>query len=178
MEKTSYTLNHNGEDKEEPKTESYEPLIEEEPAVETDKMLSKDEPAAVVKKSTEMLAEVTETTALDEKVEAVKEKEVTNVSAKNRFLQWFERKKPKTETPEAPETPNGNGVAAPAETSAIDGAAAETTNPPKRRFIPLKLQNPFAKKATETVTPVDDDKDKTTTVEASSSDEKKGNFKV
>lgn len=159
-EKTSYTLNHNGEEEKIPKSESYEPLLEDAPA-ETDKMLVNTE--SEVKKSAEAIAEADETTALEEKKdEAVKE--IPAVPAKNRFLQFFERKKqPK---PEPTETHNGNGTA-----EAVDGAA-ELTNPPKRKFIPLNLKNPFAKKV-ETPVPDADEKDKPT-VEASSSDEKKG----
>lgn len=164
-EKTSYTLNHNGEEEKVPKSESYEPLLEDAPA-ETDKMLEK--PEAEVKKSTEVLAEADETTALDEKKdEAIKE--TPAVPVKNRILQFFERK-PKQPQPEPAETHNGNGTAA----EAVDGDA-EPANPPKRKFIPLNLKNPFAKKVVETPVPDAEEKDKPT-VEASSSDEKKGEF--
>lgn len=160
-EKTSYTLNHNGEEEKVPKSESYEPLLEDAPA-ETDKMLVKTD--AEVKKSTEVLAEADETTALDEKKdEAIKE--TPAVPVKNRILQFFDRK-PKAK-PEPVETQNnGNGTAA----EVVD--AAEPVNPPKRKLIPLNLKNPFAKKV-ETPVPDADEKDKPT-VEASSSDEKKG----
>lgn len=156
-EKTSYTLNHNGDEHDDSKNESYEPL-EEEAAIETDKMLSKDKTDA--KKSTEILLEADESTALDEKSEALKATETTAVPVKNRFLQFFDRK-PKTELA------GQNGKT---ETVAVvDGVAPEA--PPKRRFIPIKLQNPFAKK-TETETPTTNG-DKPNN-EASSSDEKKG----
>lgn len=159
-EKTSYTLNHNGEEEKVPKSESYEPLLEDVPA-ETDKMLVNTEPEP--KKIAEVLAEADESTALDEKKdEAVKE--IPAVPAKNRFLQFFERKRPPK--PEPVEAHNGNGTV-----EAVDGAA-EPTNPPKRRFIPLNLKNPFAKKV-ETPVPDADEKDKPTD-EAASSDEKKG----
>lgn len=166
-EKSSYTLNHNGEEHDESKTETYEPFDEERSA-ETDKMLEKVAPA--VKKSTEVLAEVTESTALAEKSEAVKEPEVSpsaEVPIKNRFLQFFDRKKNKSEP--ATETANGNG-------SAVDGKtepAAAVEPVPKRRFIPIKLQNPFAKKNEngEGAPAIIDTKP---TIEASSSDEKKG----
>lgn len=161
-EKTSYTLNHNGEEEKVPKSESYEPLLEDVPA-ETDKMLVKAD--AEVKKSAEVLAEADETTALDEKKdEAIKE--TPAVPAKNRFLSFFDRKRQPKPEPEPAETHNGNGTAP----EAVDGAA-EPANPPKRLF-PLNLKNPFAKKV-ETPVPDAEEKDKPT-VEASSSDEKKG----
>lgn len=165
-EKTSYTLN-NGDEKPAPKSEKYEPLEEDVPA-ETDKMLA-DKIEAGAKTFAEVPKEADETTALDEKVEAEKEKEVPNIPAKNRFFQFFEKKK-KIE-PSEPAAQTGNGTLN--DSTAVDGPAAET-NPPKRRFIPLKLQNPFAKKSeTATPTPGTDEKEKPTT-EASSSDEKKG----
>lgn len=161
-EKTSYTLNHNGEELEDKKNESYEP-IEEDVAVETDKMLLKNLP--MVEKPTEVSTEADERTALAN-TEAVEEKQISNPPTKNRFLQFFERKQPKIEQNESQNgTQNGNG-----NVTDIDGAmpaAAETA--PKRRLLPLKLQNPFAKK-TEVSTPVSADKP----IEASSSDEKKG----
>lgn len=162
-EKTFYTLNHNGEESEEKKkTESYEPL-EDDVAVETDKMLIKATPDE--RKSTEILAEADETTALEEKTEAIKDEKpnsVPSVPAKNRFLQFFERKKNNTEPSESQ---NGNTVSPTVKD--VDGAPA--TNP-KRRFIPLKLQNPFAKKSENGTTPVPEKP----TVEASSSDDKNG----
>lgn len=159
-EKTSYTLNHNGDEHDDSKNESYEPL-EEEAAIETDKMLAKDITDA--KKSIEVLAEADESTALDEKNEALKAADNSTVPVKNRFLQLFDRKKPKTE----PTVAGQNGKTEP--TAVIDGAAPEA--PPKRRFMPIKLQNPFAKKP-ETETPATNG-DKPNN-EASSSDEKKG----
>lgn len=169
-EKTSYTLNHDEEEKEDEKNESYEPLVEEEAAVETDKMLSDDVPVET-KKSTEALAEADETTALDGKTEAVEEKVNSTVPTKNRFMQLFERNKPKTEEPPSPPPPsveaaNGNG------TTTVAAADASIEAPPKRFFPSIKLQNPFAKKTeTETATPADP---ATKPNEASSSDEKKG----
>lgn len=171
-EKTSYTLKHPEEEKDESKTESYEPLDED--AGETDKMLSK--PTADEVKPVEETPEVNETTALEEKKEAIKDDgaqgSTPSVPFKNRFLQLFERKKSANEPPSAAQ--NGN----PVDQSVTDG---DGTNPPtstetqppgaaKRRFIPLKLQNPFAKKS-DNVTPTPE---KPTATEASSSDEKKG----
>lgn len=164
-EKTSYTLNHPGEEKEENKNESYEPLDED--AGETDKMLVK--PAPDEKKSVEESPQVNETTALEEKKEAIKDDEAQGptpiVPFKNRFLQFFERKKNDNEQCAAQ---NGNTV----DQSVTDGTAptAVEAAPAKRRFIPLKLQNPFGKKS-DNVTPTPE---KTTAVEASSSDDKKG----
>lgn len=152
-EKTSYTLNHNGDDHDESKTESYEPL-EDEVAVETDKMLGKDIPE--LKKSADNLKDAVESKTLEEKSEAVKEKETPNVPTKNRFLQYFQRKP----------TEPANGNAAP---ESVDGAA--TTATPKRKLISIKLQNPFAKKS-ETATPPSNPEKATT--EATSSDDKKG----
>lgn len=168
-EKTSYTLNHPGDEKDGNKTETYEPL--EEDAGETDKMLSK--PSVDEPKPVEELPEVNETTALEEKKEAIKDEAqgpAPNVSLKNRFLQLFERKKPESD-PSAVQ--NGNGVE-PTVTD-VDGTATEPPQAaPKKRFIPIKLQNPFAKKS-DNVTPTPE---KATAVEASSSDEKKGNSQV
>lgn len=152
-EKTSYTLNHNGDDHDESKTESYEPL-EDEVAVETDKMLAKDIPELT--KSADNLKDAVESKTLEEKSEAVKEKETPNVPTKNRFLQYFQRKP----------TEPANGNAAP---ESVDGAA--TTATPKRKLISIKLQNPFAKKS-ETATPPSNPEKATT--EATSSDDKKG----
>lgn len=154
-EKTSYTLNHNGDDHDESKTESYEPL-EDEVAVETDKMLAKENPE--LKKSADNLKDADESKAkaLEEKSEAVKEKETPNVPTKNRFMQYFQRKP----------TEPANGNAAP---ESVDGAATTTT--PKRKLISIKLQNPFAKKS-ETATPPSNPEK--TTNEATSSDDKKG----
>lgn len=155
-EKTSYTLNHTGEENDESKNESYE-LLEDEPAVETDKMLSKDLP--LEKKSTEALAEADESTALEEKAEAIEDKPNSVAPVKNRILKFFERKKNK---PEQSETPlNGTTL------TEVDGAVEPT---PKKRFVLLKLQNPFAKKS-ETATP---EKPQKPSIEASNSDEKKG----
>lgn len=161
-EKTSYTLNHPGEEKEENKTESYEPLDED--AGETDKMLVK--PASDEKKSEEEPPQVNETTALEEKKEAIKDDEAQgptpSVPFKNRFLQFFERKKNDNEPRAAL---NGNTV-----DQSVTTCPAGEAAPAKRRFIPLKLQNPFAKKS-DNVTPTPE---KTTALEASSSDDKKG----
>lgn len=160
-EKKSYTLNHNGEEVEDKKNESYEP-IEEDVAVETDKMLSKDLP--LEKKPAEVLSteadERTTLAAIATTGEAVEEKQIANPPTKNKFLQFFERKQPIPEQSESQNlTQNGNG-----NVTEVDGAAA-----PKRKFVPLKLQNPFAKKM-ETPVPTNPDKP----IEASSSDEKKG----
>ena len=164
-EKTSYTLNHNGEEVEDKKNESYEP-IEEDSAVETDKMLLKELPLEKI--PAEVPTEVDERTALANKGEAVEEKQNANPPAKNRFLQFFERKQPKTEQNEAQNgTQNGNGNG---NVTDVDGTTPAASEPAtKRRFVPLKLQNPFSKK-TETPVPANLDK----SIEASSSDEKKG----
>lgn len=161
MEKTSYTLKHNGEEHDDSKNESYEPL-DEEIAIETDKMLSKDKTDAI--KSIEVLADADENTALDEKTEALKATENSTVLTKNRFLQFFDRKKPKTE-----QTVGQNGKT---ETSPVDGMAPELA--PKKRFIPIKLQNPFAKKTETDVPATNTNGNNKPTNEASSSDEKKG----
>lgn len=151
-EKTSYTLNHTEEENDENKNESYEP-IEEEPAVETDKMLSKDLPLENESKVAD------ESTVLEQNGEAVEDKPNSIPPAKNRFFKLFERKKTK---PEPAETPlNGTAV------TELDATIEQA---PKKRFIPLKLQNPFAKKS-ETATP---DKPEKPTIEATNSDEKKG----
>lgn len=174
-EKTSYTLNHDEEEKEDEKNESYEPLVEDEVAVETDKMLT-NEPPVETKKSTEALAEADETTALESKTEAVEEKVNPTAPTKNKFLQLFERKKPKSETPPPPPSVevangNGNGNGVPvAERAAVE---LPTETPPKRRFPSIKIPNPFAKK-TETETPTPADPETKPINEASSSDEKKG----
>jgi hypothetical protein len=159
-EKSSYTLNHNGEELDESKTESYEVLDEDAPA-ETDKMLEK-----IIKKSTEVLAEADESTALAEKSEAVKEPEIAEVPIKNRILQFFERKK-KIDLPT--EAANGNG-------SAVDGKTEtepDAEPAPKRRFIPIRLHNPFAKKSENGDAPPAP-AEPAPTNEASSSDETKG----
>lgn len=156
-EKTSYTLNHNGEEVEDKKNESYEP-IEEDSAVETDQML-------LEKKLIEAATEEDENTALADKREAEEGKQKANPPTKNRFLQFFERKQPKTDQSESQNgTQNGNGTV-----TDVDGATAVETAP-KRKFVPLKFQNPFAKK-TETPIPANNSEKP---VEASSSDEKKG----
>lgn len=169
-DKTSYTLEHPpAEEEKKDKTESYEPLDEDAPA-ETDKMLV-TAAAPDVKKSTEILPEANETTALEEKKEAIKEENqgpTPNVPIKNRFLQFFERKKPAAEP--AIEAKNGTTVNTSA-TEVVDGAPAN----PKRKFISIKLQNPFAKKSEPATEPANPEKP---TVEASSSDEKKGNHKI
>lgn len=163
-EKTSYTLNHNGEEVEDKKNESYEP-IEEDAAAETDKMLLKDLP--LEKKSIEAPTEADERTALADK-EAVEEKQNANPPTKNRFLQFFERKQPKTEQSEPQNgTQNGNG-----NVTDVGATPAAAEAAPKRRFVPIKLQNPFAKKV-ETPVPANPE---TKPIEASSSDEKKGDI--
>lgn len=159
-EKTSYTLNHDGDEKDESKTESYEPLVEEDqPATETDKML---EPVTEKAKSIEILAEPNETTKLEDTKEAVKEENQSSAIAptKNRFLRFFERKNPPPPIPN--ESQNGNGVNA-----EVDGGAAA----PKKKLLAINLKNPFAKKtdtAVVTPTPTPDKP-----IEASSSDDKK-----
>jgi hypothetical protein len=157
-EKSSYKLNHNGEELDESKTETYEVLDEDAP-VETDKMLEK-----IIKKPTNVEAD--ESTALAEKSEAVKEPEIAEVPIKNRILNFFERKK-KIDIPT--EAENSNGSAADGRTEAEP--AAEPA--PKRRFMPIKLHNPFAKKSENGDAPPVP-AEPTLTNEASSSDEKKG----
>ncbi|CRL04436.1 CLUMA_CG017521, isoform A [Clunio marinus] len=165
-DKTSYTLNHAGDNIEDPnKTESYEPL-DEDIAAETDKMLSKvikDE-----KKSTEALQEPDELTALDEKKEAIDEKTLPpNISLKDRFMQFFDRRKP---TPEPNETQNGNGINQNA--TEVDGETTTSNPPPKKRFLP-KLQNPFAKKANNDTSIEKENENEKQENEASCSDDKK-----
>jgi hypothetical protein len=144
-EKTSYTLNHSEIDESDAnKTESFALIEEDVP------MLAKVPSALKEKgKSTEILAEPNESTALtDEKKETIKDDVIqTNPPAKNRFLRLFDKKTNKSEPTE--QNGNGNGVSQPAE------GAAPTA--PKRRFIPaIKLQNPFAKKS-ETAIPTEDE---------------------
>lgn len=139
VEKTSYTLSQRESDLNKP--ESFALLEEDIP------MLEKSNGDEKLKgKSTEILAEPNENTALtDEKKETIKEeKDVTqtNLPTKNRFLRLFDKKTNKNE----PTEQNGNGLNQPEE----EGVPTA----PKRRFIPaLKIQNPFGSKKNDSAAP-------------------------
>lgn len=164
-EKTSYTLNHTGEEDEEHKAESYEPLDEDNVGSETDKMLKKTKDD---KNSTEALNDADETTALEEKKEAIEEKQpAPNVSARNKFLQFFERKK-NTNAGSNGESDTHNGSTPSQPATDLDGTTSS-----KRRFLP-KLQNPFAKRNSSSPLPTPEKPLEKPAAEASCSDDKKG----
>ena len=169
VEKTSYTLNHSEIDESDAnKPESFALLEEDAPMLENELTDEKK-----VEKSTEILSEPNEKTALtDGKKETIKEeKDVTqtNLPTKNRFLRLFDRKANKNE----PIEQNGNGVNQPE-----SGEGVAQTAAPKRRFIPaVKLQNPFASKKNETVVEeLGVAKEKAADESPLVADEKKGNF--